>query len=173
MDRHRIRMMFFGVICDCIMCLPISWTSSIADWPICPPVKVIYSSFSALTLLVGRQEGHLACKNLSGWVLAWLSVWGEVKICTWPSWCHCHSISCSSKSRLVLLFWYRLTPVVTDKGSLNGCNSTVVAVAVAVAVVVHSYWCGSYVKCVTTSDGCMQWDCASICGTHVYNDWVQ
>jgi len=31
--------------------------------------------FSALTLLIGRQEGHPACKKLSGWVLAWLSVW--------------------------------------------------------------------------------------------------
>ena len=29
-------------------------------------------AFSALTLLVGRQEGHLACKKLSGEVLAWL-----------------------------------------------------------------------------------------------------
>jgi len=29
---------------------------------------------SALTLLVGRQEGHPACKKLSGGVLAWLSV---------------------------------------------------------------------------------------------------
>jgi len=29
-------------------------------------------SFSALTLLVGRQEGHLACKKQSGGVLAWL-----------------------------------------------------------------------------------------------------
>jgi len=25
--------------------------------------------------LVGRQEGHPACKKLSGRVLAWLSVW--------------------------------------------------------------------------------------------------
>jgi len=31
-------------------------------------------TFSALMLLVGRQEGHLACKKLSGGVLAWLSV---------------------------------------------------------------------------------------------------
>jgi len=30
-------------------------------------------TFSALTLLVGRQEGHPACKKLSGGVLAWLS----------------------------------------------------------------------------------------------------
>jgi len=32
-------------------------------------------ALSALTLLVGRQEGHPACKKLSGGVLAWLSVW--------------------------------------------------------------------------------------------------
>jgi len=32
-------------------------------------------AFSALTLLVGRQEGDPACKKLSGGVLAWLSVW--------------------------------------------------------------------------------------------------
>jgi len=32
-------------------------------------------AFGALTLLVGKQEGHPACKILSGEVLAWLSVW--------------------------------------------------------------------------------------------------
>jgi len=32
------------------------------------------SAFSVLTLLVGRQEGYLACKKLSCGVLAWLSV---------------------------------------------------------------------------------------------------
>jgi len=35
-------------------------------------------AFSALTLLVGWEEGHPACKKLSGGVLAWLSVWSEV-----------------------------------------------------------------------------------------------
>jgi len=35
-------------------------------------------SFSALTLLVGRQEGHPTCKKLSGGMLAWL-VWDEVQ----------------------------------------------------------------------------------------------
>jgi len=34
------------------------------------------AAFSALTLLVGRQEGHPACKKLSGWMLAWLFAWG-------------------------------------------------------------------------------------------------
>jgi len=37
------------------------------------------NAFSALTLLVKRQEGHLACKKLSGGVVAWLSVWSEVQ----------------------------------------------------------------------------------------------
>ena len=73
-------------------------------------------AFTALTLLVGLQEGHPACKKLSGEVLAWLSVWSEVQTCIWPSWCHCHSLSLASvKSRLVLPFWYRLTRVVPDK----------------------------------------------------------
>jgi len=31
----------------------------------------VFCAFSALTLLVGRQEGHPACKKLSGGVLAW------------------------------------------------------------------------------------------------------
>ena len=45
-----------------------------------------FFAFSALTLLVGWQEGHLACKKLSGEVMAWLSVWSEVQmICIWSS----------------------------------------------------------------------------------------
>ena len=42
-------------------------------------------AFSALTLLVGWQEGHPACKKLSSGVLAWLFVWSEVQTCIWPS----------------------------------------------------------------------------------------
>jgi len=77
----------------------------------------IYFAFSALTLLVGQQEGHPACKNLSGGVLVWLSVWSEVHTCIWPSWCYCHSLShVSVKSRLVFPFWYQLTRVVPRKG---------------------------------------------------------
>ena len=50
-------------------------------------VLVVYliSAFSALTLLVGRQEGHPACKKLSGEVLVCLSVWSEVKTCICPA----------------------------------------------------------------------------------------
>ena len=89
-------------------------------------------AFSALTLLVGRQERHPACKKLSGGVLAWLSVWSEVQSCIWPSWCHCHSLSLASViSRLVLPFWYRLTQVVLDKKPLNGCVCVCVCVITA------------------------------------------
>ena len=49
-------------------------------------VFLMYSySFSALTLLVGWQEGHPACKKLSGGMLVWLSVWSKVQTCIWPS----------------------------------------------------------------------------------------
>ena len=71
---------------------------------------------------LGGRKGIRPVKNLSGGVLAWLSVWSEVQTCIWPSWCHCYSLSlASAKSRFVLPFWYRLTQVVPDKGPLNGC----------------------------------------------------
>ena len=88
----------------------------------CLLTYLYFIAFSGLTLLVGRQEGHPACKKLSSGVLVWLSVWSKVQTCIWPGWCHCHSLSLASvKSRLVLPFWYRLTWVVPDKGPLNGC----------------------------------------------------
>ena len=79
-------------------------------------------AFSALTLLVGQQEGIRPVKKQSGGALAWLSVWNEVQTCIWPSGCHCHSLSLAPvKSRLVFPFWYRLTQVVLEKRPLNGC----------------------------------------------------
>jgi len=71
----------------------------------------------------GQQEGQPTCKKTKWWVLAWLSDWSEVQTCIWFSWCHHHSLSLASvKSRLVLPFWYRLTRVVPEKGSLNECT---------------------------------------------------
>jgi len=53
---------------------------------VCFLVIIIWFAFSALTLLVGRQEEHTACKNWSDEVLVWLSVWSEVQIaCIWSS----------------------------------------------------------------------------------------
>ena len=56
------------------------------------------NAFSALTLLVGRQEGHPVCKKLSGGVLEWLSVWSVVLTCIRPSWCQRHSLSLASEN---------------------------------------------------------------------------
>jgi len=39
----------------------------------------LFAAFSALTLLVGWQEGHAAYKKTEWWVLVWLSVWSEVQ----------------------------------------------------------------------------------------------
>ena len=49
------------------------------------PICLLMNAFSALTLLVGRQEEHPACKKLSSGVLAWLPVWSEMQACIWPS----------------------------------------------------------------------------------------
>jgi len=63
--------------------------------------------FSALTLLVGWQEGHPACKN---WVVG-----------CWRG--------CLSGARCRL---YRLTQVVPENGPLNGCVCVMVMVLMVV-----------------------------------------
>jgi len=69
----------------------------------------VFNAFCALMQLVGRQQGHPACKKPSGGMLAWLCVWVKVQICIWPSWCHCFSLS--------------LTPVNPDWFYLSGVGS--------------------------------------------------
>jgi len=95
------------------------------------------SPFSALTLLVGWQEGHPACKKLSGGLLVWLSVWSEsadlhmAQLMPLP-----HTVSCYSKIQIVLPFWYWLTRVVPEKGPLNGCVCVCVCVVSRLLVAV-------------------------------------
>jgi len=48
----------------------------------CVCVSVCLQCFDAV---VWVADVHPACKNLSGEVLAWLSVWNEVQTCIWPS----------------------------------------------------------------------------------------
>jgi len=59
--------------------------SALLLWFIILFIILFYLAFSALMLLVGWQEGHLACKKQSGGVLVWLSVWSKVQTCIWPS----------------------------------------------------------------------------------------
>ena len=74
-------------------------------------------TFNALTLLVGRQEGHPACKN------EW---WGAGIVICLGRGADLHmaqliplplTVSYSRKSRLLLVlpFWYRLTQELLDK----------------------------------------------------------
>jgi len=76
-------------------------------------------SFSALTLLVGWQEGHPACKKTDRWVI------GVVICLERGADLHMAQLMplsrASVKSSLVLPFWYRLPRVVREKGPLNGC----------------------------------------------------
>ena len=98
----------------------VTWQSNVQQ-TIFPKFTLGLTAFSALTLLVGRQEGHPACKKLEWWGTG-VVVWNEMQTSIWPSWCHCHSLSLAPvKSRLVLPFWYWLTWVVPEKGPLNGC----------------------------------------------------
>jgi len=84
-------------------------------------IMFLLKCFSAFTLLVGWQEQHLACKKLSGGLVAWLSVWSEVQTCVCPSWCHCHSLSCFSKIRIGFTFLVPAHLGSPRKGPLNGC----------------------------------------------------
>jgi len=65
--RLELRWFYFLLIC-CTTWFTVEFEQ--ISWPR-PDISV----FSALTLLVGRQEGHPACKKLSGGMLAWLCVW--------------------------------------------------------------------------------------------------
>jgi len=70
-------------------------------------------------LLVGWQEGHPACKELSGGVLVSGS---RCRLASGPADATAtHCLFASVESGLVLPFWYWLTWVVPDKGPLNGC----------------------------------------------------
>ena len=79
-------------------------------------IYFFYFAFSALTLLVGRQEGHLDCKKTEWWGAG-------VDICLERG-ADLHTaqlmplpltVSCFSKIQIGLPFWYRLTRVVGQK----------------------------------------------------------
>jgi len=90
-------------------------------------VDLLHGAFTALTLLVGRQEG-------------W---WGAGVVICLVRGADLHTaqlmplpltVSCFSKIQIGLPFWCRLTQVVQDKGPLNGCVCVCVCVAAQQAV---------------------------------------
>ena len=90
-------------------------------------------AFSALTLLVGRQEDHPACKIFSVWGVGVIICLKRGADCLhmvhlMPLHPQTPSSLASFKSRLVLP--HRHTQVVLEKRTLNGCSVVVVVVYV-------------------------------------------
>jgi len=81
----------------------------------------VFTAFSALTLLVGQQEGHPACKTQwwSAGVVICLERGADLhmaQLMPLPL-----TAACFSEIQMVLPFWCRLTQVVLDKGPLKWC----------------------------------------------------
>ena len=79
----------------------------------------------SVTLFVAQQEGNPDCKNLSGEVLVWLSVWIQVQMIAYgPADATATPSSLTPVKSNVLPFWCQLTQVVLEKRPLNGCSSS-------------------------------------------------
>jgi len=82
----------------------------------------LFFSFSALTLLVGWQEGHPACKKTERWgagVVVCLERGADlhmVQLMPLPL-----TVACFSKIQIGFTFLVPAYPVVPEKGPLNGC----------------------------------------------------
>jgi len=105
-------------------------------------------AFNALTLLVGRQEGHPACKKLEWWgvgLVIYLERCADLhtaQLMPLPL-----AVSCFSKSQIDFTFWYRPTWVVLDKGPLNGCMcvcALVVIITSSIKLPMLAYLCDYY-----------------------------
>ena len=129
-----------------IVCEPWNghWNTSLI-LALCDPIYrlCLFSAhaFSALTLLVGRQEEHPAHKN---WVMGY---WHGYLSGAWYKWFACGPAealppvtSCFSKIQNGLPFWCQLTQVVLEKRPLNLC----VCVCVFSASIVCEPWSGRW-----------------------------
>ena len=110
------------------------------------PTAARCNPFTALRLLVGRTKGHPACRKLSGGMLAWLSVWSEVRDATAT---HC-----------LLL---RGSP---GKGSLNGRARAFVCVCVCCPLWLALGLCASDpVRLMRSAQHCATVDTTALCDT--------
>jgi len=91
--------------------------------------KALYRiiNVGALTLLVGWQEGHPACKKLERWGAGMVICLGSGQICTWSSRCHCHSLYRAP----VNPDWFYL-PVTSSLDKIQKSCKTIVVVVVVV-----------------------------------------
>jgi len=140
---------FFALTICCftahiVFCVAVGSSTSLMTVTLKLVSYVDICAFSALTLLVGRQEWHPAHKNLSDEVLAWLS--SEVK-CKWLAYGPADATAphhlCFSKIQIGLSFWYRPTQVVLEKRLLNDCECVCVF---ALACFLHCFDIVDWVK---------------------------
>ena len=109
------------------MCVNFVHATNAANHHVKPPTILVFSAtcikraFSALTLLVGRQEGHPACKKLSGGVLAWFVCLEQgaylhmAQLMPLPL-----TVSCFSKIQIGFTFLVPAHVGSPGKGPLNG-----------------------------------------------------
>ena len=86
------------------------------------------TAFSALTLLVGRQEGHPACKKTEWWgagVVICLGRGADLHMAQLMP--LSLTVSCFSRIQIGFTFLV-LAHLGPEKGPLNGCSSVVVVV---------------------------------------------
>ena len=115
-----------------------------------------FLAFSALTLLVGRQEGHPSCKKTEWWGAG-------VVVCLEPG-ADLHvaqlmplplTVSCFSKIQLGFTFLVPAHPGSPGKGPLNGCVCVCVRARACVCVCVIStlsVWLrGTFTSCMVIS----------------------
>jgi len=82
-------------------------------------VKLWTLALSALTLLVGQQEGYPVCKKTEWWGAGYLSG-ARCRLAHGPADAAAtHCLLLQQNSRLVFQFWYRFIQVVPVKGPLN------------------------------------------------------
>ena len=114
-------------------------------------------AFSALMLLVGRQEGRPACKKLSGGVLMWLSVWSKVQTCIWPSWCHCHSLTVSCFSKIQIGFTFLVPAHPGSPGQRAVKRVCVCHININETALRHCIQCSWKLKCLFISGSTRLW----------------
>jgi len=78
-----------------------------------------------LTLLVGRQEGHPACKKMSGGALVWLSVERGADVHMAQLMPLPLTVSCVSKIQIGFTFLVPTHPGSPGNVPLNGCYCSV------------------------------------------------
>ena len=94
---------------------------------------ILTQAFSALTLLVGPQEGHPACKKTEWWgagVVICLELGADLQLHMAQLMPLPLTVSCFSKIQIGVAFLVPAHPGSPGKGPLNGCVCVCVCVCV-------------------------------------------